>query len=121
MPPTGELKAGKPKQTRARRTVKLISKVKGKTTLPSKTNNTKVLIMLLAKLFDNNWKDDQVLAFFTFINEENVSDISLDLLYFLATSLHKANSTDSSNFVFATQVDFKERKTYKLAINNYHA
>lgn len=62
-----------------------------------KSNDTKVLITFLAKLLDNDWKKD-----YTFINQEDVSDMGLDSLHILATSLYKANSTNLGDFVFAT-------------------
>lgn len=82
---------------------------------PPRTDNTEVLIILFAKLLDNEWKEE-----YTFIDQENVSNTSLNPLHFLATSLHKANSTNSSDFVFVTQLDVKESETYERVISCFY-
>lgn len=103
MPPTS-----KPKQTWAGQTVKPMSKVREKTTLPPEINDTKKLIALLAKLFNNNWEKNH-----TSIDQDNVFDTSLDPLYIFVTFLHKSNSLNLGHFVFTSYLDVKKTKIYK--------
>ena len=84
--------------------------------------NTNALITLLAKLLSKDWKEEEkISAFLTSIDKNDVPDTGLDPLHLLATSLHKSNSTDPSNFVFSTQLDVMEPETYKQAMNGSHA
>lgn len=92
-------KASKPKQISIGRTVKLISKVSNKIILPSRINNKEVLIVLLAKLLDNNWEKKQISTLFTSIDHEDILDIGLNPSHIFVISPHKANFTDSHNFV----------------------
>lgn len=79
--------------------------------LMPRTNET-VLITLLVKLLNNDWKEEKVLAFLTSINQEDAPDTGLNPLQILVATLHKVNSTDSGNFVLAIQLDIKEPETY---------
>lgn len=108
----GESKTGKPKQTWAERTVKPMSKVRNKTMSPLRINNTEVLIMLLTKMLNNNWKKDQISVFLISINQENTSNMGFDQLRILTTFFQNANSTNPTNFVFVTQLDIKKSETY---------
>lgn len=57
-----------------------------------RVNDTEILIMRLVKLLDNNWeKDQKISVFLTSIDQENASDMSLDLLHILVNSLFKKN------------------------------
>lgn len=77
-----------------------MSKAK-KEELPLRANDTEVLTMQLAKLLGNNQKKDQKISIFLIsINHQDAYNTSLDSLNILTTSFHKANSTDSSNFIF---------------------
>lgn len=72
--------------------------------------------MLLAKLLNNNWEEDH-----TSINQEYLLNTGLDPLYILTNFLHKANFIDLDNFIFATQLDIKEPKTYKQTMSCSYA
>ncbi len=85
-----------------------MSKLRDKIISSPKIDDIEVLITLLAKLLDNNWEEDH-----TSINQEYLLNTGLDPLYILANFLHKANSIDSNDFIFGTQLDIKEPKTYK--------
>lgn len=75
----------------------------------------------MAKLLGNDWeKDQKISTFFTSIDQKDASYISLDLLYILVTSFHKAESTGPSNFVFVIQLDVKELKIYKQIMSYSH-
>lgn len=52
------LLANEPKQTQTGQIVKLMSKLKDKIMSLPKTNDIKVLIMLLAKLVNKNWNEN---------------------------------------------------------------
>lgn len=116
MPPTV-----KPKQTRAGRTVKPTPKAKSKTTPPPSPEDTDALITLLAKLLNDDWEQEQNISAFLTSIDDDVPDTSLDPLHILATSLHKANSTDPGDFVFSTQLDVEEPETYERAMSCPHA
>ncbi len=107
LPPAGEAK-----QTRAGRTVKPTPKAREKTTSPPDTNDIEALVTLLAKLLDNDWKKDH-----TSNDQENAPDMGLDPLHILATSLHKANTTDPGDFVSTTHLDVEESETYEQVIS----
>lgn len=96
------------KQIRTGQIVKPMLKLKKKTMLLPETNNTKIFITLLVKLLNNNWKE-----YHTFINQEDILYTGLNSLYILTISLHKVNSTDINNFIFAKQLDVKELEIYK--------
>ncbi len=103
--------AGEPKQTREGQTVKPTPKAKEKTTSSPDTNDIEALVILLPKLLDNNWEKDH-----TSNNQEAAPDTGLDPLHILATSLHKANTTDPGDFVSITHLDVEEPETYERAI-----
>lgn len=107
----------KPKQTCAGQTVKPTPKAKAKTTPPPSSEDTDSFITLLAKLLNNDWEQEQKISAFLTSIDDNVPDTSLDPLHILATSLHKANSTDLGDFVFSTQLDVEEPETYEQAIS----
>lgn len=79
------------------------------------TDDIEISIILLAKLLDNNWEKD-----YTFIDQEIISNTSLDLLYILGTFFHKANSIDLNDFIFTTYLDIKKLEMYKQAINYFY-
>lgn len=80
--------------------------MRDKTTLLPIKNGIKVLIMLLAKLLDNNLEEDKkISAFFISINLENISETDLNLLHILTTSFYKVNYPNPGGFVFAIQLN----------------
>lgn len=56
-----------------------------------RTNNIKVFITLIVKLLDNAQEKDQIPAFFTSMDQENVSYIGLNLFDILIIFFHKVN------------------------------
>lgn len=88
----------KPKQIRARQTVKPTTKAEGKITSLPNVKDPEVLITQLIQLFNKDWKKEK--RIFAFLTSINWADTTLDQLYILATFLYKANSIDSGDFVF---------------------
>lgn len=74
-------------------------------------------------MLKNNWNEsDKFQAFLvTFSNNSKKfgpkHDSGIDLLYILASVINKADVEDASKFLMLIQLDFKEPKTYKEAIN----
>lgn len=83
-----------------------------KITSPPDTNDIEALITLLAKLLDNNLKKD-----LTFIDQENGTNTGLDLLYILAISFYKANTTNSNDFASRIHLNIEESEIYKQAMS----
>lgn len=82
-----------------------MSKARKKVKFTPKVNNTKIFIMRPTKLFSNNWgKDQKILALLTSIDQKNTLNSDRNLLWLIAISLEKANSTDPSDYIFGPQL-----------------
>lgn len=90
----------KPKQIRAKQTVKPTPQVGDKTTLLTQVKDQEVLIMRLTLLVNKNWKEEEKTS--VFLTPINQIDTILDPLHILVTYLHKTNSIDLDDFVFST-------------------
>lgn len=80
-------------------------------------NRNRILIIQLATLLDNNWKEsDKITAFLaSCYNNDTGSKVKTKtkLFHILAIASYKANARDASKFISSTQLDVKKPETYK--------
>lgn len=88
-------------------------KVRAKTMLPPRFNDTKLPITLLAKLFEKDWEENlRILTFLTSIDWYDIANMGLNLIFILTNILYKGSIIGPEDFVYLTQLDINEVKIY---------
>lgn len=92
-------------------------KKKVKTTSLINFKNKKTFIILLAQLLYNDLEDkEKILIFLTSITENNISNISLNLLHPLIILIYKTNLLNLSDFILNFIIVNRYSKFYMILI-----